>query len=246
MRYMLFLIILTAVCISGCDSGPFTLTVTPDTITDAIPNQRCVFLAWTNNADTAKQSLFPVSLSATAVGAEVIIEPSVIYPGQMAEITAIPLPLVGNDKQLPNPDEGRTATVTLRADRGAFVEEKTLTINITSEEQDFVGAYAAEVLSDFIPWLADNYPELNINEQTQWTNTIVTPHILIVTHYLFFSSEWEVHVAWHVMIPPYDWARIELRRRFSETLPSMAFAIPSRSANPIQINPVEPSDILWR
>jgi len=120
-------------------------------------------------------------------------------------------------------------------------------VHITSEEEDEVGPLAAEVRDLFIPWLAQNRPELGITEQTQWTGTIVTPHILVVTHYLYFSDEWEMHVFWHVMIPPYDWAKIELRRRFVETLPSLAFEIPSRSAAPpLEAQAIEPSDTLWR
>jgi hypothetical protein len=64
-------------------------------------------------------------------------------------------------------------------------------------------------------------------------------------HYLFFSDEWEMHVAWHIMIPPYDWVRIDLRRRYVETAPSRAFEISSRSsgAEPIEI---APPDSMWR
>ena len=39
---------------------------------------------------------------------------------------------------------------------------------------------------------------------------------LIVSHYLFFSEEWEMHVEWHIMVPPYDWAKIDLRHMFDE------------------------------
>ncbi|HPO16281.1 MAG TPA: hypothetical protein PLI09_22790 [Candidatus Hydrogenedentes bacterium] len=244
---MLSLIILSVFCLSGCDSGPFTMTVTPESTADAIPNQRCVFLTWINNDDNAIQSLLPVTLTVTAPGAQVLIEPSsVLYPGEMAEITAIPMPLVDGAKQIPGPEEGRFVDVKIHARRGNYNFDRTLPILVTSEEEDTLGPAAAVVLDNFVPWLAANYPELNINDQTQWTNSIVTPHILIVSHYLFFSEEWEVHVFWHVMIPPYDWARIELRKRYSEFLPSMAFEIPSLSAETIQIYPIEPSDTLWR
>ena len=99
----------------------------------------------------------------------------------------------------------------------------------------------------FIPWLAENQPELAIDETTVWQGTIVKPHWLVVSHYLFFGDEWEMHVSWHIMIAPYDWARIELRRRFEETLPSLAFEIPSVSApEPTDVNQIEPEGILWR
>jgi hypothetical protein len=28
--------------------------------------------------------------------------------------------------------------------------------------------------------------------------------VLIVEHYLFFSTDWELDLSWHVMIPPDD------------------------------------------
>jgi hypothetical protein len=61
------------------------------------------------------------------------------------------------------------------------------------------------------------------------------------------SPNWEIHVYWHVMIPPYDWARIELRRRFVESAPSLAFELSSRSApEQFDVVPIQPSDTLWR
>ena len=105
---------------------------------------------------------------------------------------------------------------------------------------------AAGVRDLFVPLLADAHPELGITAETDWTGTIVSPHILVVTHYLYFSDEWEMHLFWHVMIPPHDWARLELRRRYAQTVPSLAFEIPSRSSDPLQFVSVEPSDTLWR
>lgn len=54
------------------------------------------------------------------------------------------------------------------------------------------------------------------------------PHILVVSHYLFFSEEWEMGLQWHIMIAPYDWARIYLRPR-AEVQPTHAFEITSVS-----------------
>jgi hypothetical protein len=54
-----------------------------------------------------------------------------------------------------------------------------------------------------------------------------------------------MHVEWHVMIPPYDWARIDLRHRFDETKPSQAFEISSWSANTEPI-PIEAPEKIWR
>jgi len=31
---------------------------------------------------------------------------------------------------------------------------------------------------------------------------MVSPQWLVVSHYLFFSEEWEMHVEWHIMVAP--------------------------------------------
>ncbi|MBN2309102.1 MAG: hypothetical protein JXR94_09035 [Candidatus Hydrogenedentes bacterium] len=130
---------------------------------------------------------------------------------------------------------------------GAYVKQVTLPVHVTAEEEDLVASTAADVRDLFIPWLEANRPELGITSGTAWAGTIVTPHILVVTHYLFFSEEWEMHVCWHVMIAPHDWARIDLRRRFQETAPSVAFEIPSRSAAPpLEATEIAPTDAIWR
>jgi hypothetical protein len=74
---------------------------------------------------------------------------------------------------------------------------------------------------------------------------MVSPEWLIVAHYLFFSEEWEMHLEWHIMIPPYDWARIDLRKRITEIKPSYAFEISSISANSEPI-PIETPSEIWR
>jgi hypothetical protein len=55
-----------------------------------------------------------------------------------------------------------------------------------------------------------------------------------------------MHVSWHVMIPPYDWTQIELRRRFAEIAPSYAFKIDSRSDENAVPYAIEPPDEVWR
>jgi hypothetical protein len=54
-----------------------------------------------------------------------------------------------------------------------------------------------------------------------------------------------MHVYWHVMIEPHNWAKIELRERFKELTPSHAFKISSLTAggDPFAI---EPPEAVWR
>lgn len=244
-RILSLVAIVASVC--GCDltePKPFNMAVTPQQINDSIPLQQCVFLVTVENTSPLGLAALPVKIAAVATGAEVQVQNPYIRPGEVAEVVVIPAPLKNQNAQ--DNSEGRTISVTIQGTRSGLVATQTLPITVTSEEEDLVAETAVEMRDLFIPWLAKNRPELGIDEDTKWTGTIVTPHILVVTHYLFFSADWEMHVYWHVMIPPYNWARIELRQRFVETLPSVAFEIPSRTANPIVVNEIDPSEDLWR
>jgi len=254
MRQCLFILMLTA-CLSGCDEllpevlepVPFTLEMTPTQIVDSIVGQKIVLLATVTDDETRPWPTGLVRLSATADDATVTVVPTFVIPGQVAEITVVPAtPKNGNEQLIPNEEGGWMRDVQVSAERFGVQRSATVPVRVVSDEPDLVGPLAAEVRDLFLPWLAENRPELGIGPTTAWTGTIVTPHILVVNHYLYFSAEWELHVFWHVMIPPYDWARIELRRRFEETTPSLAFEIPSRSATPLEVNEIEPEDTLWR
>lgn len=226
---------------------PFSLEVVPAAMTDTLPDQRCVLLVTAGDADLDSWLAGPVRLLASAEWATVSVDPPIIWPGQVAEVTVIAERAKMSSSQIiVDGDEAQTLTATIRGERWGHMETVTVPITITSQEEDLVGPLAAEVRDLFTPWLAEHRPDLGISSDTQWTGTIVTPHILVVTHYLYFSDNWEMHVFWHVMIPPYDWARIELRRRFQETAPSLAFEIPSRTADPLEVNNIEPEETLWR
>jgi len=230
----------------GCPcliAPPFHLNVVPGKMNDTIPEQRCVLLVGAADGEAEGEFEGTVHITASAPGATVIVEHQDITPGQLAEVTVIPQ---HSDVPMCSCQDGRKIWVTINGEAEGCAKWVLAPITVTSEEEDLVGPEAAPVRDLFIPWLAENHPELGITAETDWTGTIVTPHILVVTHYLYFSDEWEMHVFWHVMMPPYDWARIELRRRFAETAPSLAFEIPSRSAEPIEVAPIEPSDTLWR
>jgi hypothetical protein len=82
----------------------------------------------------------------------------------------------------------------------------------------------------WVAWLASAHPELGITPATDWEPVFVST-LLVVSHYSYYSDEWELSVAWHNMIAPHDWSEIYLRRRGSESAPSLAFKIDSWSAN---------------
>lgn len=249
-------LLIAAVIAAGCVSiialfrqnqmpAPFSMLVMPESIRGgSIPGQRLVFLVTVADEGRGRGEGGSVNISASLSPvrlALLTIEPSAITQGQVAEITVIP----GEDSA------GDNITITVRGERQGLEQMNAVTFSVL--EGDFGGAegqeelqlYAAEIRQRFVVWLALNHPELGITNKTEWIGTIVSPQWLVVTHYLFFSEGWEMHVSWHVMIPPYDWARIDLRHRFIETSPSYAFEISSRQAveDP---KPIDPTDSVWR
>jgi hypothetical protein len=220
----------------GAPAGPtaFDLAVIPEWNHNSIPGQRCVFLVTLRESGAGE----PVGLSAAATGATVRVEPEAIAAGDVGEVTVIP---DGSSQE-------RTLSITVRGRRGETIVDKTIYLDVLTEAPDQDEEYrsvAAEIRDRFTPWLAEHHPELGITPDTEWSGTIVTPRWLVVSHYLFFSPEWEMHVAWHIMIPPYDWRRIDLRHRWDETKPSYAFEISSWAAGDAP-RPIDPPDAIWR
>ncbi len=196
---------------------PFALRVYPDSIRgDAIAGQRVVFLVTV----AANGSAFGgARVSATAPNSAVTVTPEVLFPGQVGEVTVIPdVTAVGTN-----------VTVAVRAEALGVVHERPVNFSVIAGE-DWRADRARELRDTFAQWLQDNVPALGITNQTQWVGTIVSPRWLIVEHYLFFSKDWEMHVYWHVMIPPYDWARIDLRDRSTGLTPSLSYEISSVNA----------------
>jgi hypothetical protein len=243
MKKLLFLFTViflsSALCLtSGCaesdeQATPFHITVIPEQLNGhSIAGQHCVFLVTiTDNGEIGE---LPVEISATASGAEIIIYQKDIVEGQVAEVVVIPR----------QASIGKTIEVTITGNRGGLTEEKVVSFEVIEGEDDRE-EYATELRDRFISWLELNHPELEITNDIEWSGTMVSPQWLIVSHYLFFSEEWEMHVEWHVMIPPYDWAKIDLRHRFDEQKPSYAFEISSLDANEEPM-PIEVPESVWR
>ena len=228
-----------AVClIAGCraEPAPFSMQVIPEHIEDAIAGQRCVFLVSVADEGEGSGKGEVVSISATAPGSVVTVNPQAITPGQVAEVTVIPV----------EASAGGTLTVTVDGEREGLKQTETITVRVWGE--DGLGSLAAEIRDKFIPWLAANHPEFGITSETEWTGTIVRPNIVVVMYYLFFSEDWEMGVSWHVTIPPHNWARIYLRHRFTEAAPSYAFEISSWSAQEEPYAPyaIDPPESVWR
>jgi hypothetical protein len=203
----------------------------PAPLRTAIPGERSTFLVRAlDNLPSAGR----VTLSATAPGASVSVEPAHPRAGEVAEVTIIPNATT-TEKSL---------TVTFRATRGTETWTTKRSLPVVPGTDGRRQA-AAEHLALFIPWLVAKHPELGISGGTRWQPTISGARLLIVDHYRYVSSEWEVGLSWHVMIPPYDWTEIYLRRRWSEDAPSLAFRIDSvRGAT--EPHPVPPPEQVMR
>ena len=70
---------------------------------------------------------------------------------------------------------------------------------------------------EFIGWLNTNYPDISINNQTDWEIYLTYPQTLIIEHYTLLNEQYEMRICCHVMIPPDDWSMIRLRERNSYT-----------------------------
>jgi hypothetical protein len=198
----------------------------------SIAGQHFVFLV--TITDEAEECELPVTISATAPGAEVVIYHGDIIQGEVAEVVVIPAPA----------SVGQIIEVTITGTRGTATDEKVVSFEVAEGEDDRQ-EYAEMLLDRFVSWLATNHPELGITVDTVWNGTMVSPVWLVVSHYLFFSEEWELHIDWHIMVPPYDWARIDLRHRFDELEPSYAFEISSVDATSEPVA-IEVPETVWR
>ena len=198
----------------------------------SIAGQYFVFLV--TITDEGQEGQLPVRISAKAPGAQVVIYQQDIVEGQVAEVVVIP-----TQKSI-----GKTIKVTITGSQGNLTDKKVVSFKVVEGEDDRQ-EYAGELLDKFVSWLATNHPELGITDDTTWNGTMVSPVWLVVSHYLFFSEEWEVHISWHIMVPPYDWAKIDLRHRFDELEPSYAFEILSVNATSEPV-PTEVPETVWR
>lgn len=218
-------------------SGPsapaeaFTLEVQPAQSTGrTIGGAKAIFLVTVSGTPSDG----PVQITASAPGATVAIEPNPLTPGVVGEVTIVPAPVTADEVLV---------DVSIAGTRGEVVRTQDRTLTVVPGQDDWA-ADAAAHLAPFISWLETNRPDLGITAQTEWAGTPGS-WVLIVNHYLYFSAEWELDIEWHVMIPPDDWSRIYLRKRFSEVAPSVAFEISSVSGATAP-HEIEPPDAMWR
>jgi hypothetical protein len=212
-------IIAVIVWLGSCASAseaPFELEVAPEFVQGVIPGERLVLLATVTEEGEATG---PVELSVSAQGGQVAVEPESISMGEMAEVTFIADPVAG-EQELP-------FTVEVSAVRGS-IEQQSQVASVVVPWEDTIAGTARDILAVFTEWLPANDPDLGVGPDTEFDGTVVAPQLLVVTHYAFFSDEWEVGLAWHIMVAPQDWAEIYFRPR-DELAPTRAFQLDSWS-----------------
>lgn len=111
-------------------------------------------------------------------------------------------------------------TITLLAANAGFSGKLILTVN-TVNWWATEKSHAVQKMEPFAAWLEENYPDLGNFSERGWYIYATYPGILVVEHWTFLDAEWEMRVCFHVMIPPYDWSKMLLRKR-GEWEPTLA------------------------
>jgi hypothetical protein len=230
----------------GCTTGPtlppatagptasappdFTLEVLPElSVGRTIGGQPVVFLVVVGGSPSAG----PVEITATAEGAAAAVEPEALAAGAVGEVQVVPQPVAGEE----------SLVVTIAGNRGNVERSESRTLTLV-EGEDGLADEAAARLEPFMAWLAASRPELGLTPETELEGTPGS-WVLVVNHYVYFSDAWEIDLAWHVMIAPDDWARIDLRRRWTESQPSRAFEISSVTGGG-EPHETAPAEDVWR
>ena len=232
--------------LAGCTIGPtpppgtagpttsappdFTLEIRPElSVGRTIRGQRVVFLVVAGGSPSDG----PVQITATAEGAAVSVEPEALAPGTVGEVEVVPQPVAAEE----------SLVVTIAGRRGDVERSESRTLTLVDGENG-LAEEAASRLEPFMAWLAASRPELGLTPETDLAGTPGS-WVLVVNHYVYFSDAWEIDLAWHVMIAPDDWARVDLRRRWTESRPSLALEISSVTGGG-EPHETAPAEDVWR
>jgi len=186
------------------------IVVSPEFINGVIPDSRLVLLAGLADTDQG-----PVAINAEVTGAEVVVEPPEISGSEVAEVTIVP--------EATTTETDLDVTITAAVGDQTFVVTRTVTVMPWEDDRE---DQARQILALFTGWIADAHPELGITDETAFDGTYTAPMLLVVSHYTFFSDDWEVGVSWHIMVPPDDFAEMYLRPR-TGLAPTHAYRIGS-------------------
>jgi len=175
----------------------------------AIPGSRYCFLVVVT--DPAGGST-PFDITATAEKAAILdITPASLAPGVVGEVCVAADPT----------DVETTGSVTINASQDGTTATATRSLPVFPMA-DERAADARPHFERWVAWLAAEHPELGITAATTWEPVFIST-LLVVSHYSYWSEDWEMTVAWHNMIAPDDWSEVHLRRRGVDVAPSIAY-----------------------
>lgn len=213
----------------GDDAISFEVVRSPEFVNRLIPGERP--LALVEVRGDAQPG--PVELVATSSldGMTVRVGPSSIAVGGVAEVWV----------EVPEVDQDVPFTVTVVASRGA--EEVSLAIDATAVPGvDDVADTAGQIVQVFLDTMATEVPGLPATADDLMGGTPVAG-LLVVTHYVWFTPEYEVGLAWHIMVAPDDFAELYVRPR-TVLAPTRAFRIGSWSTalagGPVDVREIDP------
>ena len=123
---------------------------------------------------------------------------------------------------------GQTVRVTLQAEAGGATATDSIDVQVSSAGDD-TREVADELIAVFLEYIAGEYPESGLAPDAEWVESYPTyPGIVIVMHRTYLTEVWDLHLAWHAMIAPHDWAYVTLRRR-GELEPETGLCFPSQT-----------------
>jgi hypothetical protein len=194
------IVVLIVSCTNDKNDTPFRLEVAYDSIRSC-PDCGGIFiialtdsLTFTGNADLSLEAATPLnaSMTRTTITRESPVTELVIEPAADIAIGDYEINLTASNE----------------------VYDTTLSLFVTVYDwSDEISEDPLGKMDEYIAWLEENYPGLNITADTEWDAYPTYPQILIVEHFTFLNDEFEFRICKHAMIPPYDWSMIRIRNR---------------------------------
>jgi hypothetical protein len=87
-----------------------------------------------------------------------------------------------------------------------------LKVDILNRSIGTPSSYIIGKKNKLIHWLESEYPTFNNISNQDWFAYMTYVEILVVEHWTFLSSEWELRLCCHITIPPYNWSMLRLRK----------------------------------
>jgi hypothetical protein len=195
---------------SNGDATPPQLHVSPQFINRLIPGHRPLGLVSIDQGGA-------VELTATVdlKGATASLEPAALDDAGVAEVWV----------DLPDTDQETPFTVTVTASR----DDARSSVDVAAIEApgtDDLAPMATDIAAVYLRDLAGSSGlPATVDELTGGTPVA---GLLVVSHYAWFTDQYEIGLAWHIMIAPDDFSELYVRPR-GELAPTQAWRIDSWS-----------------